>query len=62
MIAYAQIYVGVHYPMDVIFGSLLGIFMGWIGAVFINYYLSPNELNTIRFIMLLLITDRGSMC
>ncbi|MBK6393064.1 MAG: phosphatase PAP2 family protein [Saprospiraceae bacterium] len=39
VIAYAQIYVGVHYPMDVIFGSLLGIFMGWIGAVF--YKLLP---------------------
>ncbi len=39
LIAYSRLYVGVHYPMDVIFGSLLGIFMGWIGAVF--YKLLP---------------------
>ncbi len=27
--AYSRIYLGVHYPSDVIFGSLLGIFVGW---------------------------------
>jgi membrane-associated phospholipid phosphatase len=28
LIAYAQVYVGVHYPLDVICGALLGIFSG----------------------------------
>jgi undecaprenyl-diphosphatase len=30
LIAYAQVYVGVHYPLDVIFGALLGSFIGFI--------------------------------
>ena len=29
LIAYSQVYVGVHYPTDVIFGSILGIVFGW---------------------------------
>lgn len=28
-IAYAQVYVGVHYPLDVVCGALLGTFIGW---------------------------------
>lgn len=28
-IAFAQVYVGVHYPLDVIGGALLGILVGW---------------------------------
>ena len=34
MISYAQVYVGVHYPLDVICGALLGIFIATIGAAF----------------------------
>jgi undecaprenyl-diphosphatase len=29
IIAFAQVYVGVHYPLDVIGGGLLGILIGW---------------------------------
>ncbi len=29
VIAFAQVYVGVHYPLDVIGGALLGILIGW---------------------------------
>lgn len=29
MSAYSRVYVGVHYPSDVIFGALLGMFLGW---------------------------------
>lgn len=29
-IAYGQVYVGVHYPLDILAGSVLGIFSGWI--------------------------------
>jgi len=36
IVGYAQIYVGVHYPIDVLAGSLLGIFFGGITATFFN--------------------------
>jgi undecaprenyl-diphosphatase len=29
LISYAQVYVGVHYPLDVTFGALLGTLIGW---------------------------------
>ncbi|MEX0966649.1 MAG: phosphatase PAP2 family protein [Bacteroidia bacterium] len=39
-VSYAQVYVGVHFPVDVIFGALIGVFTGsWIailGRVFIG--------------------------
>ena len=38
-IGYAQIYVGVHYPFDVIIGSLLGIFIGTFVASFYSSFL-----------------------
>ncbi|MBI1226813.1 MAG: phosphatase PAP2 family protein [Bacteroidetes bacterium] len=28
-VSFAQVYVGVHYPLDVIAGAMLGIFVGW---------------------------------
>jgi membrane-associated phospholipid phosphatase len=34
MIAYAQVYVGVHYPLDVIGGGVLGIFIGLLSGGF----------------------------
>jgi len=36
IIGYAQIYVGVHYPFDVFFGSLLGIIIGLGGGSLFN--------------------------
>lgn len=30
LVAYAQVYVGVHYPLDVIVGGLLGCLLAWI--------------------------------
>ena len=35
-IAYGQVYVGVHYPLDIFFGALLGSFIGWLTAYFHN--------------------------
>ena len=32
LISYAQVYVGVHYPFDVLGGAILGMFLGWIFA------------------------------
>lgn len=34
VICYSQIYVGVHFPFDVIGGALLGIFAGWLSGNF----------------------------
>ncbi len=37
MISYAQVYVGVHYPLDVTGGMILGCTIGWInGQIFIK--------------------------
>ena len=33
MVAYAQVYVGVHYPLDVLAGALLGTLIGTLGVV-----------------------------
>ncbi len=35
-IAYGQVYVGVHYPLDILFGSLLGSGIGYLTAYFYN--------------------------
>lgn len=35
-IAYAQVYVGVHYPIDVFGGSLIGVFIGWVSSYIFN--------------------------
>lgn len=39
VVAYSRVYLGVHYPSDIIVGSLMGIFFGWLfykGFTFIN--------------------------
>ena len=30
VVAYSRIYLGVHFPLDVISGALVGTFMGWL--------------------------------
>ena len=35
-VGYAQIYVGVHYPLDVFFGAALGVLIGMVGIFFIR--------------------------
>jgi membrane-associated phospholipid phosphatase len=35
-ICYAQVYVGVHYPTDILGGAVLGIMIGWTTAHFYN--------------------------
>jgi len=37
-ICYSQVYVGVHYPLDVFFGAILGCFIGWVMGNMSNKY------------------------
>ena len=39
LIGYAQIYVGLHYPLDFLVGSLLGAFIGVVAGKAFEYYL-----------------------
>lgn len=43
LVCYAQVYVGVHFPLDVIAGALLGLLIGYISAKLYNSHmgLSP---------------------
>lgn len=43
LIAFSQVYVGVHYPLDVICGALLGSGLGYIAARIINPKLQPSN-------------------
>jgi membrane-associated phospholipid phosphatase len=36
LISYAQVYVGVHYPFDVLGGAIIGASMGWMTGRFFN--------------------------
>jgi undecaprenyl-diphosphatase len=38
LIAYAQVYVGVHYPLDVIAGAIIGIIVGAINGLVYKKY------------------------
>jgi len=35
-ISYAQVYVGVHYPLDILGGTVLGLCIGWLNGRFFN--------------------------
>jgi len=43
-IAYGQVYVGVHYPLDVVCGSVLGIFIGFSTAYIFNHIFEELQL------------------
>lgn len=47
-IAYGQVYVGVHYPLDILCGALLGCLVGYGTARFFNRYIGlPDPAETI---------------
>lgn len=41
IVAYSRVYLGVHYPSDVIVGGLWGVFIGWIFFRIFNPLLTP---------------------
>jgi len=41
-IAFGQVYVGVHYPLDVTIGAILGILIGW-GMLWLFWYLEGRQ-------------------
>lgn len=43
LIGYAQIYVGVHYPLDVIMGAMLGSIIGIRGVRWVQYFLNKRQ-------------------
>ncbi|MFA9205721.1 MAG: phosphatase PAP2 family protein [Burkholderiaceae bacterium] len=43
LISYAQIYVGVHYPLDVLAGTFIGLVMGYVGAKLYLKWLSISN-------------------
>lgn len=40
LVGFSRVYVGVHYPSDVLGGFLLGVFWGWAGVVVVRKILS----------------------
>ena len=46
-IAFGQVYVGVHYPLDVICGGILGSGIGWLGAFLFEKYLKKWSLKSV---------------
>lgn len=67
IIAYSRIYVGVHYPLDITCGGLLGVFLGWFSFRLLDFtdqrFLSSrvrhwkgdgdNSLNQIQLVLVL---------
>ena len=45
-VSYGQIYIGVHYPLDVLGGAILGCSIGYSMAFFFNKKFSFNSVNT----------------
>jgi undecaprenyl-diphosphatase len=44
LIVYSRMYLGVHYPSDIIMGMLIGLFFGWLGFRIINrHFLKFHE-------------------
>lgn len=46
LIAFSRIYVGEHYPVDVIAGSLLGLLIGVISIKSADYFFNPHSILT----------------
>ena len=49
-IALGQVYVGVHYPLDVICGGILGSLLGWATAFFYTKYAKDFNINAVSVV------------
>ena len=47
-VSYGQIYIGVHYPLDVLGGAILGCGIGYLMAFFFNKKFAFSSVNTIN--------------
>ncbi len=45
LIAYSRVYIGVHYPLDIIFGAIVGVFFSITYIHFINKYFKNRIFN-----------------
>jgi len=45
LISFSQVYVGVHYPIDVFCGAILGVLIGWLSIRFTEKYFPPFKLS-----------------
>ena len=48
IVSYSRIYLGVHYPGDIIGGALLGVFIGWLMLFLFNVF-NKKEVSQIHF-------------
>lgn len=46
-ISYAQIYVGVHYPLDILGGTIVGLLTGWMTTYFFERYFGMPKLRVL---------------
>ncbi|HEY8387706.1 MAG TPA: phosphatase PAP2 family protein [Parasegetibacter sp.] len=43
LVVYAQVYVGKHYPFDILVGAVFGILVGWLMYLFFRKFVSKSE-------------------
>lgn len=49
LIAYSRIYLGVHFPLDIIFGGFFGVLLGWCFYNFCSWFYKKNTNSIIDF-------------